>query len=102
MARHATAADAKPHDSAVLGNSITLPNPRASPYTYVMFETIHAAAEAIRQKPVTPLDLLDQCLAQIDRWESKVRAWVFIDRERARADAARLTDELKRRDYRGP
>src|SRR5437763_15158145 len=38
----------------------------------------------------------------MDRWESKLRAWVLSARERARADAARPTDELKRGDYRGP
>src|SRR5262245_20815032 len=67
-----------------------------------MFETIHAAAEAIRLGTATPLDLLDQCLKQIDRWESKVRAWVFVDEARAREDAKRMTDELKRGNYRGP
>src|SRR5262249_48800422 len=44
-----------------------------------MFQTIHAAAEAIRQGRITPLELLDACLANIDRWESKVHAWVFVD-----------------------
>lgn len=67
-----------------------------------MFQTIHAAAEAIRQGRVTPLELVDACLAQIDRWESTVRAWVFVDRDGARKQAARLTEEQKRGQYRGP
>src|SRR5439155_20667994 len=45
---------------------------------------------------------LEQCLARIDRYEPKVRAWVFIDRERARQDAERLTTELKAGQNRGP
>jgi Asp-tRNA(Asn)/Glu-tRNA(Gln) amidotransferase A subunit family amidase len=65
-------------------------------------QTLHAAAEAIQQGRTTPLELLDQCLANIDRWENKVHAWVFVDRDRARADAERLTDELKRGHRRGP
>src|SRR5437016_5223917 len=65
-------------------------------------DTIHEAAEAIRQKKITPVDLVNQCLAQIDRWEEKVRAWVFVDREYALAEAKRLTDELAKGQYRGP
>src|SRR5271169_1957153 len=67
-----------------------------------MYQTLHAAADAIRLKKVTPLELLDACLAAIDRWESKVHAWVLVDRQGAREDAARLTEELKRGQYRGP
>jgi aspartyl-tRNA(Asn)/glutamyl-tRNA(Gln) amidotransferase subunit A len=68
----------------------------------MVFQTIHAAAEAIRQGRATPVDLLDACLAAVDRREQQVRAWVFVDRERARDDARRLTDELKRGRDRGP
>src|SRR3954447_733315 len=57
--------------------------------------TITAAAELIRRGELTPSDLLEQCLARIDRYEDRVRAWVYLDRERARSDAARLTAELK-------
>lgn len=67
-----------------------------------MYQTIHAAADAIRQGKATPLDLLDQCLGRIDRYEEKVRAWVFVDRAGARQQAERLTDELRRGQYRGP
>ncbi len=67
-----------------------------------MLQTIHEAAAAIRQRQVTPIDLVEQCLAQIDRWEAHVRAWVFVDRDGARAEAKRLTDELQRGQYRGP
>src|SRR5215213_5970461 len=64
--------------------------------------SIAAAATAFRQGKLTPVDLLDQCLERIDRLEDRVRAWVFVDRDRARADAVRLTDELKRGTDRGP
>src|SRR5262245_28979060 len=64
--------------------------------------TIHAAAEEIRQSRLSPLDLLDACLAQIDRQESKVHAWVFVDRQGARAEAERLAQELRRGERRGP
>jgi Asp-tRNA(Asn)/Glu-tRNA(Gln) amidotransferase A subunit family amidase len=65
-------------------------------------QTIHEAAAAIRAGRTTPLDLVDACLANIDRWESKVRAWVFIDRAYVHGEAERLTDELSKGHYRGP
>src|SRR4051812_9618704 len=67
-----------------------------------MMPTIETAAKEIRAGRLTPVDLLEQCLDRIERLEPRVRAWVFVDRERARADAERLTAELKRGQYRGP
>jgi len=64
--------------------------------------TITEAAEFIRRGELSPLDLLDQCLARIDRYESKVRAWVVVDRVGAREQAVRLTAELKAGQNRGP
>jgi aspartyl-tRNA(Asn)/glutamyl-tRNA(Gln) amidotransferase subunit A len=64
--------------------------------------TITAAAPLIRGGQLTPLDLLEQCLARIDRYEPKVRAWAYLDRERARTEAAQLTDEIRKGHYRGP
>lgn len=64
--------------------------------------TIASAAAAIRKDNLTPVDLLDQCLTRIDKLEERIRAWVLVDRDRARADAVRLTDEFKRGIDRGP
>lgn len=64
--------------------------------------TITEAAELIRRGELTPVELLDQCLARVDRYESKVRAWVVLDREGAREQAERLTAELKAGQNRGP
>src|SRR6516162_7339439 len=65
-------------------------------------QTSHEAAEAIRGKRVTPLDLVEQCLAAIEQWEKHVHAWVFVDAQYARAEANRLTEELDKGRYRGP
>jgi aspartyl-tRNA(Asn)/glutamyl-tRNA(Gln) amidotransferase subunit A len=65
-------------------------------------QTIHEAAAAIRDKKITPVDLVEQCLKNIDRWEEHVHAWVFVDREGSMEEAKRLTDELARGQYRGP
>jgi Asp-tRNA(Asn)/Glu-tRNA(Gln) amidotransferase A subunit family amidase len=64
--------------------------------------TIHETAEAIRARQLTPVDLLNQCLARIDQLESKVRAWVFVARDEAREQAEALTKELEQGQYRGP
>jgi aspartyl-tRNA(Asn)/glutamyl-tRNA(Gln) amidotransferase subunit A len=67
-----------------------------------MFPTIHAAAEAIRRKQTSPVHLLETCLERIDRHEARVRAWVFVDREAARAQAEEREAELQRGRWRGP
>ncbi len=64
--------------------------------------TITEAAEFIRTGELTPTALLEQCLSRIDRYEDRVRAWVYIDREGAREQASRLTTELKAGQNRGP
>ena len=71
---------------------ITMPEPM----------TITDAAGFIRRGELTPVGLLEQCLARIDRYEDRVRAWVYLDRDGAREQAARLTAELKQNNYRGP
>jgi aspartyl-tRNA(Asn)/glutamyl-tRNA(Gln) amidotransferase subunit A len=63
---------------------------------------LHEAAELIRARKVTPLQLLDDCLKRIDKFESKVHAWVFVARDEARAQAELMTKELERGLYRGP
>jgi len=46
--------------------------------------TITEAAEFIRKGELTPSGLLEQCLTRIDRYEDRVKAWVYLDREGAR------------------
>jgi aspartyl-tRNA(Asn)/glutamyl-tRNA(Gln) amidotransferase subunit A len=64
--------------------------------------TITAAADLIRRGELTPTDLLDQCLARVDRYEERVKAWAYLDRDGAREQAERLTAEVKGNHYRGP
>lgn len=64
--------------------------------------TITAAAPRIRTGELTPSDLLEQCLRRVDIYEPHVKAWVYLDRERARRDAQKLTDDVKGGNYRGP
>jgi aspartyl-tRNA(Asn)/glutamyl-tRNA(Gln) amidotransferase subunit A len=63
--------------------------------------TITDASPLIRTGELTPSELLEQCLRRIDLYEPAVKAWMYLDRERARQDAARATDEIKSKNYRG-
>jgi Asp-tRNA(Asn)/Glu-tRNA(Gln) amidotransferase A subunit family amidase len=63
--------------------------------------TIHAAP-AIRNGRLSCVELLERCLGRIDEVEAKVRAWVLVDGDRARAEAVRMDADLKQGRYRGP
>jgi len=60
------------------------------------------AAVQVRSGRVTPLELLDRCLGQIDRLESRLHAWVVVDEAGARQAAAEMTGEAERGQFRGP
>src|SRR5947209_18403289 len=64
--------------------------------------TIHSASEAIRNGRLTPVELLEAGLERIDRYEPRIKAWVFVDRELARAQAEAATAELGQGRWRGP
>ncbi len=64
--------------------------------------TLLDAAARIRAGQLFPTELLEECLAQIDRLESHVHAWVVIDRAAARQTAMLLDHELAAGIWRGP
>jgi Asp-tRNA(Asn)/Glu-tRNA(Gln) amidotransferase A subunit family amidase len=64
--------------------------------------TITDASPLIKSGELTPSDLFEQCLRRVDQYEPAVRAWVYLDRERARLEAATFTEEIKKGLYRGP
>jgi len=64
--------------------------------------TIDASATMLRDGTLTPSMLLEQCLKRLDTYEPTVHAWAFVDRERARHDAAVLSQELATGNDRGP
>ncbi len=57
-------------------------------------ETIQGVGRAVRGGERTFVDVLESCLARVEEYEPKVRAWVVIDRERAIARARELDLEL--------
>lgn len=64
--------------------------------------TIRAAARELQTRRLTPLALVENCLARIERFEPRIRAWVLIDEQAARATARRAGDEIAAGHYRGP
>ena len=67
-----------------------------------MYRTIRDAAAALRDGKVTCVELLEMCLARIDQHDARIRAWVVVDRDRARKDAAKVDAERKAGLDRGP
>src|SRR5262245_26060925 len=64
--------------------------------------TIAAAAEQIRARQLSPVDLVRACLQRIDQLEPRLQAWVTVDRERALAAAQGCEEEIRRGQYHGP
>jgi Asp-tRNA(Asn)/Glu-tRNA(Gln) amidotransferase A subunit family amidase len=64
--------------------------------------TILQAATDIQAGKLTPCDLVERCLAQIDSFEEQIKAWVVVDRAGAQQAARRATDETAQGRYRGP
>lgn len=65
-------------------------------------ETIAGVARALQDHRRACVDVVANCLAKIDAWESKVHAWVSIDREGALSQAHQLDRELAAGNCRGP
>lgn len=64
--------------------------------------TIHDAAAGLRAGRWKPGDLVEQCLARIERFDPQVRAWVLVDDTGARRQAEAASAELAAGRDRGP
>ena len=64
--------------------------------------TLIEAAAAIRGNALSPVELVESCLARIDRSEPDIRAWVTIDREGAMRAADALARQARDGEFRGP
>ncbi len=65
-------------------------------------ETIEGVGRALREGKTTCAAVLERCFHQIDLWDEKVKAWVYLDRAGAMAQARALDEELKAGTCRGP
>lgn len=63
--------------------------------------TLTEIVRRIRARELSPIELLESCLKQIDRLEPSVKAWVTIDRQHALREAASLGNDLIGGNFRG-
>ena len=63
--------------------------------------TLTEAARLVRERKLSPVELVDASLARIDRLDGAIKAWAAIDRVRARAAAAELEREAGEGRFRG-
>ncbi|MDQ3962951.1 MAG: amidase [Actinomycetota bacterium] len=64
--------------------------------------TIAEAAELIRTRRLSPVELVDACLDRIERHDKVIQAWVTVLGDEARAEARRAADEIARSGPRSP
>ena len=64
--------------------------------------SITEVAAKLRDGRVTPIELVEHCLARIRRFDERVQAWVMVDEAAARASAAEFGAELHAGKWRGP
>ena len=64
--------------------------------------TLTEAARLVRERKLSPVDLVEAALTRIDRLDGSLQAWVVIDREGARSAAAELDREARHGHLRGP
>jgi len=64
--------------------------------------SISEAAELLRQKKISPVDLATGCLDRIERLNPVLNAFITVTREAAMAQARAAEDEISRGQWRGP
>src|SRR5215469_18716131 len=63
--------------------------------------SITAAASAIRDGSLSPVDYVRALLGRIDALEPRIQAWVTIDREAVLAEAKQREGEARKKHFRG-
>jgi aspartyl-tRNA(Asn)/glutamyl-tRNA(Gln) amidotransferase subunit A len=64
--------------------------------------TIEAAAEAIRAREISPVSLLESCLARIETLEPRLNAFITVTADLAREQAREAEREIQAGRYKGP
>src|SRR5947207_14368503 len=64
--------------------------------------SISEAAELLRQKKISPVDLATACLDRIERLNPVLNAFITVTHEGAMAQARAAEDEIQRGQSRGP
>ena len=64
--------------------------------------TLYAAASAIRESKLSPVEYARALLARIDKLEPEVHAWFTIDSDAVLSEAAKCETESREKRFRGP
>jgi aspartyl-tRNA(Asn)/glutamyl-tRNA(Gln) amidotransferase subunit A len=64
--------------------------------------TISDLSTRVAAREVSPREVVDACLARIERLDGRLNSYITVLADRARAEAARAEDEIARGHYRGP
>jgi aspartyl-tRNA(Asn)/glutamyl-tRNA(Gln) amidotransferase subunit A len=64
--------------------------------------SIAAAAQLLRRREISPLDLVNTALARIERWNPELNAFLTVVEKRARREAMIVERETRRGKWRGP
>jgi aspartyl-tRNA(Asn)/glutamyl-tRNA(Gln) amidotransferase subunit A len=64
--------------------------------------TIAEAAEQLRTRQLSPVEVVRSCLGRIDQLEARLQAWVTVDREGALATAQQCEKEIAQGRYLSP
>ncbi len=64
--------------------------------------SITEAANLIRRKKLSPVELTEACLQRIGRLDARLRAFITVTREEALATAQQAAGAIARGDYKGP
>lgn len=73
--------------------------PGTAPLYYL---SIEAAARAIRERRLSPVDLVEACLARTEALDGRLHAYITVTAEAALAQARRARDEIAAGHWRGP
>jgi aspartyl-tRNA(Asn)/glutamyl-tRNA(Gln) amidotransferase subunit A len=73
-----------------------------TPDLELAFLSIEEAARLLRGRKVSPVELVDATLGQIERWNPNVNAFITVLGDEARRQARRAERELRRSSPRGP
>jgi aspartyl-tRNA(Asn)/glutamyl-tRNA(Gln) amidotransferase subunit A len=64
--------------------------------------SLHEAAERVRNREVSAVELTQACLARIDRYDGQINAFISVTRELALAQARVAEKDIRAGQYRGP
>jgi len=78
-------------------------NQRSKPYgPELVFLSIAEAAKLLRQKKISPVELVDAVLSQIERLNPTLNAFITIVADRAKSNARAAEREIARGKWKGP